>query len=401
MTQNTTLNDFEESQPKLNDPWGFDHYGPTADFPIPEAELASYGREYDPYPLDSRELSGTGLAPGDWDMGPYIRRTKDGLKYLQCDQPPKDVEGEAEQIANDLAEIKGTATETTEESQGTKEYYGIGAGRRKALDAIEAKDHLDDVQTFERIEEMQNAVREISLEQPDGTMYMSTPTDTIEKIGNIYESLPEEAQTEYLNDDILHRRINAARKAFNRWLGKLKREKEMPSPVEAGPSKYPSDKARQLSRSAYEASEELDERLAKIRSGVSGAKQRALEAIGSSVAEQNQQREEEEKAALRDLLEAGQIIQYRSPRIQVGVIHRVNEKSVRIERPNPRYPGTKPLTDDPEPEYIRETVDLKAKWLTLITREDFSGELETLREFHEDLPDDYDDAVAHLTEGGN
>jgi len=274
---------------------------------------------------------------------------------------------------------------------------GWGAGRRKNLEAIDNKGRLDDIVSFKSIEEMENAVREMSLAHRDTRIAKGIPQDTVDKLRSVYEDLPDEAQREFLNDDVLHRRINAARKAFNRWLGKFKREQQIPSWAEAGPAKYPTQKVQKLQKCEREGKEELDERIEKIKSGASGGKQRALNAIGSSVAEQTAKKEQSERERLRELIDKGDIIQYRNPRLQVGAVHRVNKKSLRLIRPNPRYPGTKPMSDEPEPEYRKETVDLDPQWLTKIDRDSFDEQLETLREFHEDLPDEYDEAIAYLT----
>jgi len=288
-------------------------------------------------------------------------------------------------------------TDEYDELDESSVHGGFGSARRRSLEAIEHKPHLDDVQTFNTIDEMKDAVREISLAHKTGTLVMSVPEDAVDRLDTIYNSLPEDAQRHYLNDDVLHRRINAARKAFNRWMGKYKREQQIPSSAEAGPANYPSKKARKTSRYAREGREELDERVQKIKSGAKGGKQRALNEIGSSVAEQTAKKEQSEKEALRELIDADDILQYRNPRLQVGVVVRVNKKSVRLIRPNPRYPGKKPMSDEAEPEYRKETVDLKARGLTKIGRDDFEDELETLREFHEDLPGDFDAAVAHIS----
>lgn len=274
---------------------------------------------------------------------------------------------------------------------------GWGAGRRKNLEAIDNKDRLDDIVSFKSIEEMENAVREMSLAHRDTRIAKGIPQDTVDKLRAVYESLPEDAQREFLNDDVLHRRINAARKAFNRWLGKFKREQQIPSWAEAGPSKYPTKKVQKLQKYEREGKEELDERIEKIKSGASGGKQRALNAVGSSVAEQTAKKEQSDREQLRELIDKGDIIQYRNPRLQVGAVHRVNKKSLRLIRPNPRYPSTKPMSDEPEPEYRKETVDLNPQWLVKIGRDSFDEQLETLREFYEDIPDEYDQAVAYLT----
>jgi len=96
-----------------------------------------------------------------------------------------------------------------------------------------------------------------------GKYYLNPPEKVLDTIEAIYDDLPENAQDEFLDDDIILRRVNAARKAFNRWMDKTKRNKEMPSAMEAGPAKYPQDKADRLRRYAHEGKEELNERLNK------------------------------------------------------------------------------------------------------------------------------------------
>jgi len=111
--------------------------------------------------------------------------------------------------------------------------------RGKLEKAIDAKGQLDDLQSFDSIEEMQNAVRELSLAHPDGQIYMAPPERPLDAIEAAYSDLPDEAQDEFLNDHRLYVKIRAARNRFNDWMGKKRREQEMPSQVEAGPANYP------------------------------------------------------------------------------------------------------------------------------------------------------------------
>lgn len=244
-----------------------------------------------------------------------------------------------------------------EESNGPG---AIGDGRRKTLDALDAKGRLDDIQSFDSLEEMADALREISLARRDGTVYRAPPEDTIDTLRRVFDDLPDEAQPEYLNDDVIHRQINAARKAFNRWMGKKRREQEIPSPVEAGPSNYPAEKARETAQYAREGSEELDERIDKVAAAARGGRQRALEAIGSSVAEQNAQEAQSQIEQRREAWEPGDIVVYRSPNLHAGAIVRLNQKSVRVQRKN-QCQNADWGSDD---EHVRETIDLDSDFIT-------------------------------------
>ena len=109
--------------------------------------------------------------------------------------------------------------------------------------------------------------------------------------------------------------------------------------------------------------------------------------------------EKSEREQLKDQLESGMIVTYRNPREQVGYVIRINQKSLRVERPNPRHPGTKPLSDEPEPEYIRETPDLDPQWLTPISSADFEAHRDKLQEIDSDIPDAFEDTVDYLQDG--
>lgn len=246
-------------------------------------------------------------------------------------------------------------TDEYSELESSSWIYGIGAGRRKTIDAIDAKSPLSDIQTFNNLNEMLNAVRELSLALRDGTTYMSPPEKALQRIEAVYNDLPEEAQQAFLNDHVLHRRINAARKSFNRWMGKKKRDCQMPSSMEAGPAKYPYKKAEKLRRYAHEGNQDLEERIGKIRSGANGAKQRALNQVGSSVAEHNAEKAEEETLSMREKLSPGDIVFNRD------VIHgqamwgvkRLNKKSVRLKRPSRNGDGFSLTTVDYDSDFLR------------------------------------------------
>jgi hypothetical protein len=235
---------------------------------------------------------------------------------------------------------------------------GIGAGRRKTLAAIEDKDHLDPVDGFDGLDELTAAVRDLSLGRN-----MSPPSEVIETIETVHDRLPEEARPHYVADETLRRRINAARRQFNEWMGRRKRVAEMPSPVEAGPANYPAGKARKRTRSERTAREELYQKIDRVKSAANGARQRALNAIGSSIAEQNEQDREERRERMRDRLEAGDIVRFRNPSLYVGEVVRVNQKTVTVRYENPRAGTENPLTGEEPPEYCEARIDLESEFL--------------------------------------
>jgi cell division septum initiation protein DivIVA len=272
------------------------------------------------------------------------------------------------------------------DSDDEQSYYGIGAERRRTLDTIEEKGRLDTVENPETIDDLTEAVAEICLDRVFGE-----PTSVVDQIESVHADLPsDEARAAYVDDDTLLRRINAARNQFNTWLNRRKRKAEMPSWVEAGPAKYPSDKFERRLQSERKASTELKERLKKVKSAANGARQRALNAVGSSVSEENAKRRAETREERRDAYEKGDLLQFRNPQLRVGTIHRVNQKSVRIEYPNPRRGGTKPLSDEPEPERLKTTVDLDSDYLKIVPVESFvAGEYdnERIQSQRDDLSD--------------
>ncbi len=286
---------------------------------------------------------------------------------------------EEERFEEVMGEVYDPSREfqTTETGEDTlPNAGGVGGHRRRTLEAIEQKDRLGAISDVESLHDITEAVREIQLDSP---RYMTPQEGVIEILLNIHGRLPEDAQPHYVQDSIILRRINAARNQFNDWLGRLKREKEIPSPVEAGPANYPVKKAKDTSRYEREAKEELNEKIDKIAAGARGDMQRALEAIGSSVAEFNEQESTEQAAEMRDRLAVGDIVQYRDPNLHIGGVVRVNQKSVRVSRPNEFYPGTKPMSDEPEPEFRESRIALDSGFLEKIPPEE-------LPEF-EDFPD--------------
>jgi len=235
---------------------------------------------------------------------------------------------------------------------------GFGAGRRQTLQAISKKDRLTPIENPDNIEILIGSVHEISL-----TGVRSPPRDTVDRIMEVYDGLPNEAQSEYLGDDLLIQRINTARRQFNDWLGKRQRMAEIASPMEAGRSNYPTKKARKLSRLEREASDDLEKKISRIKSAAGGAQQRALNAVGSSVAERTEKRREQRRQELRERLEEGSIVAFRNPQLQVGRVVRVNQRSVRVQHPNPRVGGSCPISGDPEPERVEDRIQLHSEYL--------------------------------------
>lgn len=247
----------------------------------------------------------------------------------------------------------------------------IGDGRRKTLDAIEEKDRLDPVEDPETLQGLIDAVEEIAL-----SGVLPAPEKPVKTMRNVYRHLPEEAKEHYITDETLLRRINAARRQFNEWMGRRKRVAEMPSPVEAGPSNYPAKKARKRTQSERKALEELDDKVGRIRAGAKGGRQRALQAIGSSVAEQNEKDRQSKRDQRREQLEKGDIVQFRNPDLQVGRVVRVNKKSVTVEYE--RSLTKDPLTGEELDPMATDRVDLDSQFLTLL-------DVETLEEAEQQM----------------
>lgn len=236
--------------------------------------------------------------------------------------------------------------------------FGIGAGRRKTLQAIEEKPNLDRIADPERIEVILGAIYEISLEG-----VRSPPKETVNRLEKIYSELPIDAKPEYLSDDILLYRVNAARRQFNEWTRKRQRMAELPSPIETGRAKYPTKRAQNRSRLERSASDDLDEKINRVNSAARGARQRALHAAGSSVAEQTEKRREQRRQVLRERLEEGSIVAFRNPELRVGRVWYVNQKSVRVRYPNPRAGARCPVTGEPESKEAEDRIRLDSEYL--------------------------------------
>lgn len=223
----------------------------------------------------------------------------------------------------------------------------LGDGRRKTLKTLREKPSLQPVENPTSVDELKEAVREVSVEG-----YMGVETEIIQRIDRIHASLPDEAKSAYIEDKTLLRRINALRNQFGTWKHRAIREKKMPGPSEAGPSKYPTKKLHDRIDSAHKAHEELNEKKQKVKAGAKGARQRALQSIGSSVGERNEQKRESKRETLREELEAGDCVLFidlPDPHHNLGKVVRVNQKTARIA-----------YADDLEQ---KRTVDLKPKCL--------------------------------------
>lgn len=250
---------------------------------------------------------------------------------------------------------------------------GTSAGRQKTLQALEEQTELTPVDNPDGINDLINAVNDIAVPR-----VLSPPQQTVEQIKEIHTALPDEAQPYYVSDDRLLRHINAARRQFNDWMGKRRRMAEMPSPIEAGRANYPTRRAQKRSRRENEAREELEAKLDRVQSTACGAEQRALNAIGSSVAEQTEQRREQQRNELREQLAEGAIVKFRNPELRVGRVVRVNKKSVRVRYPNPRAGSTCPITGEKEPDEREDRVQLDSEYLALLDAETIDDAVDVL-----------------------
>lgn len=204
----------------------------------------------------------------------------------------------------------------------------LGDGRRKTLDALNDTPTLQPIEAPDSLAELKATVTEVSVPE-----YMGPETEIMDRMDRIHGTLPENAQPKYVQDRVLLRRIYAMRRQFNTWKARKMRESEMPGPMEAGLANYPTGKLRKRQRSERNAYEELQEKKEKVRAAAKGARQRALKAIGSSVAEQNEKRRESKRETLRNDLDAGDYVLFTdlpNPDKRLGRVVRVNKKSARV-----------------------------------------------------------------------
>lgn len=250
---------------------------------------------------------------------------------------------------------------------------GISAGRQKILQVLEEQPKLTPVNEPDDINNIIDAVNDIAVER-----VLSPPQKTVERIDEIHTALPAEAQPHYINDDRLLRHINAARRRFNDWMGKRRRMAEIPSPVEAGRANYPTRRAQKRSRLEHEARKELNENLDRVQSTARGAEQRALNAIGSSIGEQTEQRREQQRTELCEQLTEGAIVKFRNPQLRAGQVIRVNQKSVRVRYPNSRAGTTCPITGEEQPDELEDRVQLDSEYIELLDVETIDEAREVL-----------------------
>lgn len=256
-------------------------------------------------------------------------------------------------------------------------------GRRDTVEKLEETAALDPTENPESIDDLVEAVEEISIER-----IKSPHQKSIDTMRRVHEDLDTgDAKRAYVNDETLRRRINAARRQFNEWKGRKLRSQRIPSWAEAGPSNYNFDKAREKSRYARESNEELKEKLDRVRAAANGARGRALEAVGSSVAEENEKKASNKREAVRDQLETGMIVQFRNPRLTIGRVVRVNKKTVTVEYD--RGYTEDPLTGKELDPMAETRVDLDSEWLTLLTEAETIEEAEQQQE-QEDAETDPD-----------
>jgi len=241
---------------------------------------------------------------------------------------------------------------------------GTSAGRQKTLQALKGQTELAPIDEPTSINNLIDAVNDIAVPR-----VLSPPQKTVERIDDIHTGLPENAQPHYVSDDRLLRHINAARRQFNDWMSKRQRMAEMPSPVESGRANYPTQRAQKRSRLEQEARDELEVKLDQAQSTARGAEQRALNAIGTSVGEQTNQRREQQRNEVREQLSAGAFVKFRNPELRAGQVIRVNKKSVRVQYPNPRAGTTCPVTGEEEPDEREDRVQLDSEYLEMLDAE--------------------------------
>ena len=246
-------------------------------------------------------------------------------------------------------------------------------GRRERVETLEGTSDLQPIENPTSLGDLVEAIEDIAIDR-----VMSPHTKSIETLKSVHGNFDsDEAKREYVTDETLLRRINAARREFNLWKGRKLRSARIPSAYEAGPSNYDFDKARKKSRLEREAREELDEKLDRVRAAARGGRQRALESIGSSVAEANAKEAAEERENAREKLEAGMIVEFRNPRITIGEVVRVNEKTVTVEYD--RGYSEDPLTGEEIDPMATTRVDLDSEWLSVIEDADSIEEAEQRR----------------------
>lgn len=246
-------------------------------------------------------------------------------------------------------------------------------GRRERVETLEGTSDLQPIENPTSLDDLVEAIEDIAIDR-----VMSPHAKSIETLKSVHGNFDnDEAKREYVTDETLLRRINAARRQFNTWKGRKLRSARIPSAYEAGPSNYDFGKARKKSRLERETKDELDEKLDRVRAAARGGRQRALESVGSSVAEANAKEAAEERESARETLEAGMIVEFRNPRITIGEVVRVNEKTVTAEYD--RGYSEDPLTGEEIDPMATMRVDLDSEWLSVIEDADSIEEAEQRR----------------------
>lgn len=219
-----------------------------------------------------------------------------------------------------------------------REYKGIGGARSEMLEKTKAYPTLNEIPENKRPNDLQTLIGYIETLNVPGGGVSEEIEDTIDKLKRIYENLPKKAQRVYVHDEKIFDRINYARNYFERTLrGRLKRWQQMPGPMEAGPANYPTKKLQKRKKSLRNALEEYEEKIDRVNSAIGGAKQRALQKIGSSVAEQTEKKEKNNLARFKKSYSLP-IVATDEHMLGVGEIIRINKKSVTFKpyEENPR-----------------------------------------------------------------
>jgi len=113
----------------------------------------------------------------------------------------------------------------------------------------------------------------------------------------------------------------------------------------------------------------LDEKIDRVKSAANGARQRALNAIGSSVAEQNEKERQTNREWMQERLEPGDIVKFRDPSLYVGEAVRVNKKTVTVTYPHPHAGEEKHVGEGTYPEMTETRVELESGFLAKVDAE--------------------------------
>ncbi len=211
-------------------------------------------------------------------------------------------------------------SDKSEERKPGDSFFG---GRERTVKKLKEYPDLNPVKTIKGPEDFKAKLPYI----PD--IYEGGPRDVANRFDKNYGMLPEEAKKHYLKDDIVLKRLNAYRRAFNDWKGRAVRYYSIPSPVEAGPSKYPYQKLNKAQKSYSTGIENLDYRKNRLIQGLNGAVNRALKKSGTSVTEVREAEEDKQNKQIYDKINVGTIIE--SPLYGQATVVKKNKKSIIIE----------------------------------------------------------------------